>query len=159
MESPQYVQPLFVACIASAKWTCDHDVIRPFVIRQRRSNYYFFIMVTFSYPNTKRGCGYLLFNWFFFQSFIYISYRERIAARGGYGQIKSFEHFLCPHSEGFWPLILSQTAVLLSPERNIIWTIFLCVPRVRDLTQKLPKKLNVAVKHIPPPSHQTLVPA
>ena len=46
-----------------------------------------------------------------------------------------------------------------SPERNIIWTIFLCVPRVRDLTQKLPKKLNVAAKPIPPPSHQTLVPA
>lgn len=113
-----------------------------------------------SYPSTKKGCGYHLFNWFFFfQPFIYISYRERNAGRGGYGHIKSFEHFLCPLSEGFWPLILSQTAVLLSPERNIIWTIFLCVPRVRDLTQKLPKKLNVAVKHIPPPSHQTLVPA
>ena len=158
MESPQYVQPLVVACIASEvdMWSwCDS----PVCYSPKAIKLLFFIMVTFSYPNTKRGCGYLLFNWFFFQSFIYISYRERIAARGGYGQIKSFEHFLCPHSEGFWPLILSQTAVLLSPERNIIWTIFLCVPRVRDLTQKLPKKLNVAVKHIPPPSHQTLVPA
>ena len=112
-----------------------------------------------SYPSTKKGCGYHLFNWFFFQPFIYISYRERNTGRGGYGHIKSFEHFLCPLSEGFWPLILYQTAVLLFPERNIIWTIFLCVPRVRDLTQKLPKKLNVAAKPIPPPSHQTLVPA
>lgn len=158
MESPQYVQPLVVACIASEvdMWSwCDS----PVCYSPKAIKLLFFIMVTFSYPSIKRGCGYLLFNWFFFQSFIYISYRERIAARGGYGQIKSFEHFLCPHSEGFWPLILSQTAVLLSPERNIIWTIFLCVPRVRDLTQKLPKKLNVAVKHIPPPSHQTLVPA
>ena len=158
MESPQYLQPLVVACIASEvdMWSwCDS----PVCYSPKAIKLLFFIMVTFSYPSTKRGCGYLLFNWFFFQSFIYISYRERIAARGGYGQIKSFEHFLCPHSEGFWPLILSQTAVLLSPERNIIWTIFLCVPRVRDLTQKLPKKLNVAVKHIPPPSHQTLVPA
>ena len=38
---------------------------------------------------------------FFFQPFIYISYRERNAGRGGYGHIKSFEHFLCPLSEGF----------------------------------------------------------
>lgn len=156
MESPQYVQPLVVACIASEvdMWSwCD--------IRQRRSNYNFFIMVTFSYPSTKRDVDTFYSTDFFFfsHSFIYISYRELIAARRGYGHIKSFEHFFCPLAEGFWPHILSQTAILLSPERNIIWTIFLYVSRVRDLTQKLSKKLNIAAKPIPPPSHQILVPA
>lgn len=155
MESPQYVQPLVVACIASEvdMWSwCD--------IRQRRSNYNFFIMVTISYPSTKEmWIPFIQPIFFFSHSFIYISYRELIAARGGYGHIKSFEHFFCPLAEGFWPHILSQTAILLSPERNIIWTIFLYVSRVRDLTQKLSKKLNVAAKPIPPPSHQILVPA
>ena len=37
----------------------------------------------------------------FFFSAIHLYYRERNAERGGYGHIKSFEHFLCPLSEGF----------------------------------------------------------
>ena len=139
MESPQYLQPLVVACIASEvdMWTFirpgDHDVVRPFVIRPRRSNYYCFNMVTFLILAQKKDVDTIYSIDFFFQPFIYISYRERNTERGGYGHIKSFEHFLCPLSEGFWPLILYQTAVLLFPERNIIWTIFLCAPRVRDL--------------------------
>ena len=62
----------------------------------------------------------------------------RTGGGGAKGIGVAFEHFLCPLSAGFWPQILPQTAVLLSPEKDILSNLnYFPFPRVRNLSQKI----------------------
>ena len=88
--------------------------------------------------------------------------------RGKYGAKKcnkgtgigvAFERFICPPLRGFWPQTLPRTAVLLSPERDILSNLnYFPVPRVGNLTKKFNYR-TYARTSLPPLYVQKLISA
>ena len=71
----------------------------------------------------------------------------------------AFKRFICPISgslRGFWPQTLPRTAVLLSPERDILSHLnYFPVPRVGNLTKKFNCRTYAPIS-LPPPYVQKL---
>ena len=88
----------------------------------------FFIMVTFSYPSTKRECGYLLFNWFFFSVIhLYFIQRTYCSERRIYtGRLSHLNTSFVPTLRDF-DLSFCPKRRFCYPQKEILYGLFSCV--------------------------------